>query len=452
MALSLTLRVGSSSGQDVALTSSGVMVVDYAMRTPDIEQTTIPNLGDGNSLGVPSWKNVTETIELHISAATAALVSAKVQAIEALLDLARQGSLGQFDDRLYLLVQFDNDSEAWRSQILAAKLESDNGTNQIWRKYVRAKLSITRRFYWETEASHALEVSSGTTTTATTGYAVIYNADDTHATQRNWFQIAAAQITGSIPSPAKISIKNTSGATRDATSFYIGNYVFCDPTNVDAIFRDNDAAASDTTPSSTEQNIYRWSLSANPITDDFKGQFARFVVVWSNLPANDTLLRPAITWDNTITLALGEMQLNSVQHYVQDLGALPLPPSQYVSDMGTNMDLVIRAKAVTSDTLGIDWLQLFPSGKGRYRVINGVANLNLASNDQMIDDGPNEATYFAEAISGANLPLYRPLFDPIYLWPGRINRLRVIISGGSNFEAGEVWGVSMSHRPRRLSF
>lgn len=454
MAVAISLQIGDA-GTNVSLTSSGVRVLEYPMNAPDINQGVLQSLGDGNTLGVPSFSNVTESLDLHISDSTAALVAAKIQSIERLLDLARQGSLGYLDDRVYLRIQFDNDSLVWRSQILAAKLELPEGSNQIWRKYVKATLIITRRYYFEAESMQAVEVTSGTTTTATTGYATVYNSDDTHATQRNWWQVAAAQVTGSLPAPAKLYIKNTSGATRAFGTAYLGNYVFNDPASVDPIFRSNDAAGSDTTPGPGETTIYHWSLASGGLIDDFAGQQGRFVVVWSDRPAADNLVRAAVQYrfpSPVFDLALGEQMLDNPNEFAQDLGALPIPPGGYVSGMGDNFYLALKSlpAAGGTDTLGVDWLQIFPTGVGRYRVIKGITNFSLSTNEEVIDDGPNNVCY---ALSGSDAhPLFRPLHTPLHLWPGRINRMRLIISGGSSFEADNTWGVKMEYKPRRLSF
>ena len=453
MAVSIILRVGDTNTYDVSLTSSGVAVLDYPMSSPDLNQSVLQNLGDGNTLGVPSFSNVTESLDLHISDSTAALVATKVQAIERLLDLARQGSLGYLDDRLYLRVQFDNDSLVWRSQILAAKLELPEGTNQIWRKYVKATLIITRRFYWETEAMQAVEVSSASTA-ATTSYATVYNSKLSSG-NTNLFAIAANQVTGSLPAPAKIYIKNISGATRYFRAAHIGNYVFNDPANIQPIFNGATADASDTTPGATEQDVYSWELDGG-LVDDFAGQMGRFVVVWSNLPAVDNLIRAAVSLGSpfpSLALALGEQMLNTEGHYVQDLGALPIPPGGYTAGMGAALYAAIKSLTATgSDTLGVDWLQIFPTGVGRYRVIKGIYSMSISTNNEVIDDGPNNACWEV-GTGGVLLPTLRPLHTPIYLWPGRAQRFRMIISSGAfTMETAQPWGVKVEYRPRRLSF
>lgn len=454
MAVIIVLRVGDTSALDISLTSDGVTVLDYPMGVPEIDQATIQSLGDGNGLSIPSWSNVTESLELHISGATAALAADKVRTIERVLDLARQGTLGHLHDRVYIRVHFDQDAIPWRSQILAARLELPEGSKQIWKKYVRATLIITRRYYWETEAMQAVEATSGVTTTPTTGYAVVYNADDTSIPNRNYLWIDAAQVQGSIPAPAKIYIKNTSGASRALGSVYLGNYVFNEPATNDPIFRTEDAAFADTTAGTVEQEIYNWDLSSTTLVDSFRGQFGRFVVVWSDRAAATTLLRAALQYRfpaPVFDLALGEQFLPTDLDFVTDLGALPIPPSGYIAGLDTNLYLALKAKAASgTDTLGVDWLQIFPSGAGRYRVIKGIVSYTIGSNEEVIDDGPNGVVYGLSG--GAPAPLFRPLFTPIYLWPGRINLLRMVISGGSSIEPGVAWSMKTEYRPRRLSF
>lgn len=459
MALSVILRVGDTSARDVSLNSSGVTLLDDLpwLSAPDVNQQAIQNLGDGNSLGVPSWSNVTESISLHISDSTPVLVAAKVQAIELLLDLARQGTLGYLDDKVYLRVQFDHDSLVWRSQILAAKLEMEQGANQIWREYVRATLIITRRYYFETEAMQSVAVSSGVSS-ATTGYATVYNADDSHATNRNYFDVAAAQVIGSLPAPAKISIKNTSGATRRAAAVFLGNYVFNGSISpVDFIYRAGEADGGDTTPDTTETSVAYWELDNEQLVSAFRGQFGRWVAVWADLPANTTLLRAALQYRGPVPevdLALGEQFINTGQEYVQDLGALPIPPGRWATGMGDRLYLAVKAKAASgTDSVQVNWLQIFPSGKGRYRVLEGMTGaLTLSTNNEIVDDGPNESVYISTT-TGEILPLYRPLYAPLYLWPGRLNRMAMIISSGSfSFEATQPWGVRCEYRPRRISF
>ena len=453
MAWQLILRLGDTSASDVVLTSGACFVTDYALSTPAVDQQAIANMGDGQNLTVPTFANVSESVSLHIADATPTLVRDIVRRIERLLDLARQGSLGSVGDKVYLVIRFDQDTEWWRSQILAAQWVGSETVERIHKNYTTGTIALTRRYYWETEALIPVAVSSGPTPVATTGYATVYNADDTHATNRNWWQIDAAQVVGSLPAPALIRIKNTSGADRAATSIFLGNYVFCDPTNVDPIYRAEDASSAFTNVTTTESDIYKWSLTSTGLVDDFRGQYGRFVAVWTNLPLATTLVRPAIRYSTIFDLALGEQSLGDIYKIVQDLGALPIPPSGWSSGMGSGMQLAISGKTATgTDTVALDWLQIFPSGQGRYRALHAPTTLSIISTNEIVDDGPGGVVYIMDVVGGnAKVPLYRPMFDPIHLWPGLTQRLRLLISGGTTMEAGQAWGVSVSYRARRLT-
>lgn len=453
MALQVWLRVGDTSASDISLTTNGIAITDYPMATPEVDQGVIENLGDGDSLSVPSWRSVTESIQLHFSGASAAIVAAKFTDIERVLDVARQGSNGNFENKVYLRVQFDQDAAPWRSQILAAMLVPNDATDRVWRKYATPTLIITRRYYWEYETMQDLAVSSGVSA-ATTGYATVYNAHDSHATNQNWFQIDSALIGGSVPTPAYIRIKNTSGATRAVGAIYLGNYVNI-PTSIDPIYLGSGASSSDTTPGTTEQNIYSWALPSSSLLDGFKGKFGRFVVAWSDRPAITTLVRAALQYQfpsPQVDLAVAEPILATENEFVTDIGAIALPPSGFIAGMGSGVHLVVKAKAFgVTDTLGINWLQIFPSGAGRYRVIRGIVNFSVAPNDEIVDDGPEGAVYGVEA-GGTPVPLFRPLFSPLYLWPKKTQRFRLLISGGGSLETGVTWGVQVKYKPRRLTF
>ncbi len=456
MSLQVTLRVGDTTAQDISLTLSGVTVLDYPMSPPTVDQALLEGLGDGNNLSTPSWSNVTESIEIRIALTTAALVADRVRAIELLCDLARQGTTGWLDEKLYLIARFDQDTEDWRSQILAARFVPTALTDHIWRNYVHGTLILTRRYYWETEAVKAISMTSGTTTVATTGYVQVYNSDDTHATNRNWWQIAADQVTGSIPAPARIYIKNNTGAARAAGSLYLGNYVWANPTTVDPIFRAEDATGSDITPGPSETDVYYWSLADGNLTDAFKGQFGRLVAVFSDRPAATTLLRAALQYRGPtpiLDIAMGEQVLPATSDFVVDLGGIPIPPGGFWANAGSALYLAMKAKPVSgTDTVAVDWVQVFPSGAGRYRVLKGIsASLSLNTGNEIIDDGIEGGTFLRVTATTDDLPLYKPLFEPIHLVPNKINRLRLIVSGGASMEAGMAWSVKMEYRARRLT-
>ena len=81
-------------------------------------------------------------------------------------------------------------------------------------------------------------------------------------------------------------------------------------------------------------------------------------------------------------------------------------------------------------------------------LLRAFSNVSLADGESIVDDGANGGVY---GLSGTEqLPIYRPYFMPIHLYPNKINRLRFIL-GGVTMEAGSAWQVRMSYRPRRIS-
>jgi hypothetical protein len=455
MAWQLLLRIGDTSAQDVPLTSAPCFVTGYPLNAPTVNQDAIESLGDGNTLSVPSWGNVVESIDLHIGGQgyTPTQVRDQVRAIERVLDLARQGSVGYLADKVYLVIQFDQDAEGWRSQILAANYQGDQAVDEIWKNYTTGTIALTRRFYWETASLHAVALTSGPTPTATTGYVTIYNADDTSATNQNWFQLDAAQVQGSLPAPARISIKNASAGTLKATSLYLGNYVFLNSATVDPIFRGNQSAGG-FQPTTTEGEIAYWSLAGDNLTDAFRGQFGRMVVVYSDRPATTTLMRAAVQFrfpTPALDLALGDQHLDASQDFVMDLGGLPIPPSDNWVDSSTQLYLALKGRAASgTDSVAVAFIQIMPSTPGCYRKLQGLVSLQAAAGDEIIDDGPAGSVY---GLSGANRQaLYRPFFEPIHLWPGVLQRLRLIVSSGSfAMELNQAWQVKAEVRYRRLT-
>lgn len=450
------LRVGDTDDQDKNLQTGGITLLNYAMDAPELNQDVIDNLGDGDTLAIPSFTNVTETLTLLIRG-TDDQIASHLKGIERLLDLARQGSRGILDDRLYLVVKFDSDTEYWRTQILAARLPPLRVSQQYWRGSLEIDLIITRRYYFETAVSKLLELTSTATTTETTAGVIIHNNDDAVAGQRNWFQIAADQIGGSLPTPLSIFIRNTSAGVRATASITMGNYVWNDPTTIDPIFTHANSSSTDTDWEGTAENdIYAWHLTSENQTAAFKGGFARIVAVFSDRPDDLTLLRPKIQYRQPspqVDIAQGEWVLNGTS-FVKDLGGLPLPPGNTWVNMGNLLYLVLSGKAVAAegDSVAVDWVQLMPSGPGRFRVLRAVTpTWSLAVNDYAVDDGAEGGAYTIEG--GNNYPAWIQFFEPIHGWPNKINRIAVIIEGSSftGMETGEEWTVTARCRPRRLS-
>jgi hypothetical protein len=131
---------------------------------------------------------------------------------------------------------------------------------------------------------------------------------------------------------------------------------------------------------------------------------------------------------------------------VFDLGVVPLPPGGASADW-TGINIAIYAQDDGGSTLDIDHIQLMPAGLGLFRKIV-QQGFSVANTDAMVEDGPEGLTYIRVTASGARYPLLRGYYEPLHIWPGVDNRIRVYIDGATKGDAVEAQAW---YRPRRVS-
>lgn len=435
----------------VNLNSGSILTTSYAMASPEVNEEVIQNLGDGDTLASPNWGNVVETLELLITGADAAAVRDSIQSIEKLLDKARQNRLTWRGVRVWIEVQFDHDGGVWwRSEVLAGRLTHKQVADEIWRAKVETALIITRRYFWEGPETQVQLTSAGTGS-PTTGYATVYNNDDASA-NTNWFQVAAAQVTGVLPAPLKLEINNASGSDRALKTLHLGNYVHMNPTSIDPIMRADQAAIAVTSVANEiETLVYRWAL-AKTLLDDLAGQYCRVLVAFTTVPSTNSLLRAKLQ-DNVgafADLVIGE-QVRGSGDAVLDLGAMPIPPGGAANANNTTyLAITLQAPTVSGDSVAVDWVQIMPAGFGLYRHIRGVYNnVPLNNGQSIIENGIDGNLYITDGTN--QWASYRGIHAPLHVWPGVNNRFRLMKQGNGTLNAGEAYGLKAWVRPRRLT-
>jgi len=441
MAPTIQLYDGTTT---VNLNSSGILTTRHGFTGASIDQERVEAGRDKWDLGTPSWQNATESMDLLITGANAAAIQTSVQSIERLLDKARQSALTWRGARVYLQVQHDADSAAWRSEVLAGHLEYGDLLSEMAMGRAEARLIVTRRHYWE-GARTQLQLSTEADSTPSTSERTLHLTDDATSGQRNYINIAAAQVTGVLPAPIELQLRNAEASSADWDGYHLGNFVHMDPANVDPILLGSAGTATSWT-ADTEQEVIRWALTDAQL-DDFAGQFCRVLAVISNTPSG---------YLRAVAMAtLGGVRLPiykpPAQVYVDgggiwDLGVVPLPPGGYTQN-ATAIALAIYGQKTGGGTLTVDYVHLMPAGHGLYRYVEqpGFFVPNTAA---FVDDGPEDRTYIRDTSSSAEYAILRPLGEPLYLMPGVQNRIRVMIRGstkGDEVEA-QAW-----YRPRRLS-
>lgn len=428
----------------IDLNSGGILTTRHQFTGASIDQERVEAGRDKWNLSTPSWTNATESLDLLITKSTAALIQAEVQKIEALLDKARQSALTWRGARVYIQVQHDADSVIWRSEILAGKLEFGDVLSHMAMGRAEARLIITRRHYWEGPRTQ-LAISTETNPTPATAERTLQLTDDATAGERNYIDIASTQVGGVLPAPIELQLRNAEVDSQAWTNYHLGNFVHMDPANVDPIMLGS-AGTITSWSADTEQEVIRWALSDAQL-DDFAGQFVRVLAVLSNNPAG--YLRAVVQASvGGVRLAIYKppAQVYVDSSGIWDLGVIPLPPGGYTQN-ATSINLAIYGQKVGGSTLTVDYVHLMPAGHGLYRHVAQTGFL-IPNTDAFVDDGPEGRAYIREVSSGAEYPIVRPYGEPIYLWPGVANRLRVLIAGSTK---GDAVAAQAWYRPRRLS-
>jgi len=430
----------------VNLNTSPVYTTGHTLTGPNLEQQSVTAGRDKQNLAVPSWRNATETLELLITGATASAIKATVRSIETMLDNARQSARTWRGSRIYLEVQTTADSNYWRSEILAGKLELEKPLDAIALGHIEGRLILTRRFYWEGQRT-ALQLSTEANPTPSTAERILHLTDDATAGQRNYINIAAAQITGVLSAPIELQLRNNEESSKAWRNYYVSNTVHMDPDNLDPILRGSEAedGATNNWSGDDEELSHVWMLTAAQ-TEDIAGQYCRLLAWVTSAP--NAYLRAAVTWHTLLFLPIA---MAPMQRYVDgggiwDLGAVPIPPGGY-SEGAVDVGIAILGQKSGGGSLTIDYVHLMPAGYGLYRHVRQLG-FNVPSTYAFVDDGPEELVYLRRVSDSAIAPIMQPYGTPLMLWPAAQNRLRVMISGSTK---GDSVGAQAWYRPRRIS-
>lgn len=462
MAHVLNLTDGTDTIALNSLTSS--MVLSYTPGTPELTAQEVTDaLRNGGEFGVVTLRNVTETAELLLIAASKPAVQVTINAIEAMLQSAMRRQRSKSGPRVYIQLQVDGEAGTWRSEILSGRLELDESALRLWPNIkAAAMLHITRRYFWESTTLTELQLASQASSSPATGGKTIHNRKD--ATQGNYVQILDTQVAGAIPAPIKLQLKNNTGAAQDYRNIYIANNAFSDPANFAHIIEgENRRAGWGTavtgqsscsnggyvTATFTGASSFKWDLSSTLLAKTAGQSFrllGRFFVYSLSTP----IYVRAKLQDETglIDLQLGDeikLPVGISPYELIDLGELSLPPGGYSTNWALQT-LTLAMRASASVTVSLDYIQLTPLDSYRHLIQRGM---QIANNDAVVDDGPEGMTYSLEA--GAQHPIYSPRGEPVYVFPGVTQRLYVLHDEGFTSPIGNSFSVQAWYRPRRLT-
>jgi hypothetical protein len=407
-----------------------------------------------------------EAIDLLVQASSVANLQTAVRQIETLLDDAVRRNRTKVGPRVFLTVQWDGEASAWRSEVLGGRLEMHGAPDQFSRLKVEATLGITRRAYWEGPETQ-LPLSNGNGTDNTAGL-TIYNNGDASGTspnvRNNWVQIDGSDVTGALPAPVKIELKNTTGSSRTWDIFHLANLALNSPSNFPHILEAEARVTGGTVgvnanasggnqlqfSNYTSGQWATWDLSAT-LLQKTQGRWFRLLLVprlRSALDAQAETVQAEIMdatgafvlWSGP-EVALPRLNLNSVVN----LGAFPLPPGGYDASWGAlKLRLTLRLANGTANTY-LDFIQITPTDS--YRALD-MRPIAVANNALIVDNGYDALAYVETG--GVRAPHVLPRGDPLMVWPGKLQRIYVLASY-QDFYITDKWAARLWYRPRRVS-
>jgi len=452
MAHALSISDGTTT---VSLSTTNIILMSYVPVSPDMADTAqFVNGGDGGEI-LPTYSNVSETVEIMFDNTSKTALQAQVESINRLLESAKRRQTRRNGVRVYLKFTVDGDNTTYRSEILSGRLELGEDSMRHYANIkMQARLYVNRRFYWESDDETELAISKSNVS-ATTGGVTIYNHDDSGTGHDNWVQMAAGQIDGELPCPLRLTLTNNSGASQAYRNFHIGVNAFSDAANFTHFLETEDAVSGGTSTSDSS-----CSGGSRLVTGSFSGtgyiqmalsgsQLQKAGGRWFRLlmrvvSVTGTLyIRPEIRDnDGLITLYAGEEVMVSSSTSIVDLGSVPLPPSA-ANVSWTDMRLTLVLRAATTAAIQTDYIQLTPTDS--YATFSQLG-YSIANNNSITVDG------IEEVIHNAGLPIYSAPMPMVYGFPNRVQRLIFLHDEATGpVSIDNTISVRAYYRPRRLT-
>lgn len=452
MAHSITITDGTDT---INLHGTDTITLNYTPVAPEVEEQKKSSLVDGGDLTAVNLRNPTETIELLLQAASKTLLQSRIRSIEQMMFAANRRQRTKTGPKIYLQIQVDGESDTWRSEIISGRLVLDDHGLDMWANIkVKLSLHITRRYYWE-GSEVELELSTSNASAATGGQ-TIYNYDDSGTGHDNWVEIADDQVEGTLPAPVKVTLQNTTGSAAAYWNFYLSVNAYADPGNFVHILEGEDAASGATstdadagcsngykaTKSWSGDSSLTWTLTAAQLQRT-NGRFfrvlARFEDIggpfYATLQVRDNLVGSLILFEGD------EVLIDTPVAELKELGSVPLPPSNAVGVSWASAVLYLKLRASASTTFELDFLQLTPTDSYIHCIQLGYS---------VPDDGIITIDSIDEAVHYAGNPIYTPIGLPLLLYPGRTQRIIVLIDKNTfTPDLDNTFLIQAYYRPRR---
>ena len=403
------------------------------------------------------WQQVTEDAEVNLRG-TAATIRATVASIEMLLQAAIRRQETGMGPRVF--VTFAPLSEtAYRSEVFEGRVvwSTDPGLRRLGdtNPTVRIDVIWTRAPGWDGDLTQISLSANGQS--ASTSARTITN----DPANGNWVQMAAAQVTGDMPTPVMLELTNATGGAQAYRKLFVNVNAYSDPANL-VHYLQGEAVVSGGTPTVDGTSsggsmlavtvvptpaTYQWTLPQADMQRT-KGRRARIV---ARLARNDAaiMVQPKILdGAGAQVLWTGDeiaVPLTSNDDTLQDFGIVPLPPGGYGATYAAHrLGLVFRG----ASQLSLDVMQLTMVDAFCRLDLNNISVANAAA---LVLDGIEGRNYISA--SSVWTPLATSYGGPLLLQPNTLQRIHVLyeINAVAGVPITGTFGTKAYFRPRRLT-
>lgn len=437
--------------------TDGTTTVSLSGTSPVLGCTYFPQTSQQRN---GEWQPVTEQAEVNLRG-TAAAIRATVASIEMLLQAAIRRQQTGVGDSVY--VTFAPLSEtAYRSEITDGRVvwSTDPGLRRLGDTNPTVQVAViwTRAPGWDGDLTQISLSANGQA--ASTSARTITN----NAANGNWVQMAAAQVTGDMPTPLMLELTNTSGSAQAYRKLFVNLNAYSDPANLvhylqgEAVVSGGSTSADATCSggnlltitATTTPTTYQWTLPQADMQRT-KGRRARIVARLTGV-ADKVYIRPKVLdGGGAQVLWAGDeitVPYTSTGDTLQDFGVVPLPPGGYGASYAAHrLGLEVRVSS-GAPGLELDVMQLTMLDGYRYAELNSISVANGAA--LVLDD--IEGRNYISA-SSVWTPLATSFGGPMMLQPNTLQRIYALyeIAATAGVPITGTFGAKAWYRPRRLT-
>lgn len=352
-------------------------------------------------------------------------------------------------------VRFDTDTSDWSAEIFEMEIDPGEIPETAVSGKILVKILLRREPGW-TGSGIALPTRS----TLDNSYSTLGRRISNNPESGSFLEVRGSDLTGSLPSPIKLSLSNTSGSGK----IYCRVYAASEWTGGVPLLQGETSVGSGTNTAAGGYSGTGYWLSGNVTsTSSLLGQWVidqdlingsdsrwwRLIGAISHTPPHIVTLWPVMYHSNGSTILwTGEpipLSTSGGEGLV-DLGPIPIPPGESLGISRTSLRLGLWGRAKTTSTISIDYFYLMPVDT--LRVLDQTS-LTVPSNQLIVID--EYAQDFYMLLSNLAVPIWIPDGESLMLWPGVDQRIHVLEKTSSSADLNGQFTATVTYYPRRLT-